>query len=208
MTPDPTHGADEATWRNRFILVNLVRIGGTVVVLLGLLVWHSDKPRSDLPVATPSSHPPASSVSMSSRTPSNKGSSTRPLPLRLWNACLYSSASATWTSRSASGSMACIASTRLRPTTRRACSRGGGGSSARAKHSSMARQILWPLSTSVPSQSKMARRFVIRRASSRRPWWHCLFRRRPPRLRGARPLSSSGRACGSRGSRRSASRSR
>ena len=33
MTPDPLPGADEATWRNRFILVNLVRIGGTIVVL-------------------------------------------------------------------------------------------------------------------------------------------------------------------------------
>ena len=43
-------------------------------------------------------------------------------------------------------------------------SRGGDGSSARAKHSSIARQILWPLSTSVPSQSKMARRLLIRAA--------------------------------------------
>ena len=42
MTSDPTRGADEATWRNRFILVNLVRIGGTIVVLIGLLIWHSD----------------------------------------------------------------------------------------------------------------------------------------------------------------------
>ena len=42
MTPDPVPGADEATWRNRFILVNLVRIGGTIVVLVGLVVWHSD----------------------------------------------------------------------------------------------------------------------------------------------------------------------
>jgi hypothetical protein len=37
MTP-----IDEATWRNRFILLNLTRIGGTLVVLIGLLVWHSD----------------------------------------------------------------------------------------------------------------------------------------------------------------------
>lgn len=42
MTPEPVSHSDEATWRNRFILVNLVRIGGTVVVLIGLLVWHSD----------------------------------------------------------------------------------------------------------------------------------------------------------------------
>jgi hypothetical protein len=38
MTTPP----DEATWRNRFILVNLVRIGGTVVVLFGLVLWQSD----------------------------------------------------------------------------------------------------------------------------------------------------------------------
>ncbi len=34
---------DEATWRNRFILMNLSRIGGTIMVLIGLLVWQSDK---------------------------------------------------------------------------------------------------------------------------------------------------------------------
>lgn len=33
---------DEATWRNRFILINLVRIGFTVLVLAGLLLWQSD----------------------------------------------------------------------------------------------------------------------------------------------------------------------
>ena len=33
---------DEATWRNRFIMVNLSRIGFTIVALLGLLVWQSD----------------------------------------------------------------------------------------------------------------------------------------------------------------------
>ncbi len=32
----------EAQWRNRFILINLVRIGGTVVVLLALALWQSD----------------------------------------------------------------------------------------------------------------------------------------------------------------------
>jgi len=42
MTPDPIRGSDEETWRNRFILMNLVRIGGTVVVLIGLAIWHSD----------------------------------------------------------------------------------------------------------------------------------------------------------------------
>jgi hypothetical protein len=39
-SPDPQD--DETLWRNRFILLNLARIGGTVIVLFGLLVWHSD----------------------------------------------------------------------------------------------------------------------------------------------------------------------
>jgi len=38
MTPDQ----DVAHWRNRFILLNLVRIGGTVVTLLAILLWQSD----------------------------------------------------------------------------------------------------------------------------------------------------------------------
>ena len=33
---------DETLWRNRFITINLVRIGGTAVVLLGLYLWHTD----------------------------------------------------------------------------------------------------------------------------------------------------------------------
>ena len=37
MTPD-----DETVWRNRFIAINLVRIGGTVVVLIALAIWNSD----------------------------------------------------------------------------------------------------------------------------------------------------------------------
>ena len=32
----------EATWRKRFILVNLVTIGGTIVALFGLLLWQTD----------------------------------------------------------------------------------------------------------------------------------------------------------------------
>jgi hypothetical protein len=39
---DPERQIDEATWRNRFILLNLTRIGGTVLVLIGLLVWYGD----------------------------------------------------------------------------------------------------------------------------------------------------------------------
>ena len=40
-SPDP-RAVDEATWRNRFIMLNLARIGGTIIVLIGLAVWHSD----------------------------------------------------------------------------------------------------------------------------------------------------------------------
>ncbi len=37
MTPQ-----EEALWRNRFITLNLTRIGGTMIVLIGLLAWYSD----------------------------------------------------------------------------------------------------------------------------------------------------------------------
>jgi uncharacterized membrane protein (DUF485 family) len=33
---------DETTWRNRFIVINLLRIGLTLLVLVGLVVWQSD----------------------------------------------------------------------------------------------------------------------------------------------------------------------
>ena len=36
-SPDP-----ESQARNRFILMNLAGIGGTVVALLGLAIWYSD----------------------------------------------------------------------------------------------------------------------------------------------------------------------
>ena len=43
MNPEPTPPpVDEATWRNRFIAINLVRIGGTIVVLIGLAIWQTD----------------------------------------------------------------------------------------------------------------------------------------------------------------------
>lgn len=42
MIPESPREISEATWRNRFILMNLARIAGTVVVLFGLLVWQSD----------------------------------------------------------------------------------------------------------------------------------------------------------------------
>lgn len=32
----------EATWRRRFILVNLVTIGGTLLALFGLVLWQTD----------------------------------------------------------------------------------------------------------------------------------------------------------------------
>jgi len=37
MTPQE----QEAMWRNRFILVNLLRIGATIGVLLSLALWQS-----------------------------------------------------------------------------------------------------------------------------------------------------------------------
>jgi hypothetical protein len=39
MTPEE----EEAMWRNRFILMNLIRIGGTLGVLLSLLLWQTDR---------------------------------------------------------------------------------------------------------------------------------------------------------------------
>ena len=33
---------DEEVWRNRFIAINLVRIGATLVVLFALVLWQSD----------------------------------------------------------------------------------------------------------------------------------------------------------------------
>lgn len=38
MTPQE----QERMWRNRFILINAVRIGATIVVLLALALWRSD----------------------------------------------------------------------------------------------------------------------------------------------------------------------
>ena len=38
MTPQE----EEDVWRNRFIMVNLVRIGGTIIVLFALALWHTD----------------------------------------------------------------------------------------------------------------------------------------------------------------------
>ena len=37
MTP-----VNDATWRNRFLVMNLIRIGGTAGVILCLLLWQSD----------------------------------------------------------------------------------------------------------------------------------------------------------------------
>ena len=42
MSPSSPQPVSEATWRNRFILVNLTRIGGTIIVLIGLVIWNSD----------------------------------------------------------------------------------------------------------------------------------------------------------------------
>ena len=42
MTNEDPRPVDEETWRNRFILLNLTRIGGTIVVLVGLYIWNTD----------------------------------------------------------------------------------------------------------------------------------------------------------------------
>lgn len=38
MTPEQ----DTNMWRNRFIAIQLTRVGGTVFALLGILLWQSD----------------------------------------------------------------------------------------------------------------------------------------------------------------------
>ena len=37
-----TDGNQDQVWRNRFIAMNLLRIGATIIVLLGILLWQSD----------------------------------------------------------------------------------------------------------------------------------------------------------------------
>ena len=37
-----TQDNQDQVWRNRFIAMNLLRIGATIVVLLGILLWQSD----------------------------------------------------------------------------------------------------------------------------------------------------------------------
>ena len=36
------NGKNDDLWRNRFILINLLRIGATLVVLLALAFWQTD----------------------------------------------------------------------------------------------------------------------------------------------------------------------
>jgi protein-S-isoprenylcysteine O-methyltransferase Ste14 len=38
MTPQD----EETLWRNRFIAVNMLRIGATIVVLIALAIWYTD----------------------------------------------------------------------------------------------------------------------------------------------------------------------
>ena len=42
MSPGPQPPVDDRIWRNRFIFINLVRIGRTILVLVGLLVWQGN----------------------------------------------------------------------------------------------------------------------------------------------------------------------
>ena len=39
---EPLPPISEDEWRRRFILLNLVRIGGSVVCVLGLAIWQTD----------------------------------------------------------------------------------------------------------------------------------------------------------------------
>ena len=45
MNPHDPRLVTDDQWRNRFIAINLVRIGGTLVVLLGLAIWYTDMVR-------------------------------------------------------------------------------------------------------------------------------------------------------------------
>ena len=45
MNPQDPRLVTDDQWRNRFIAINLVRIGGTLVVLLGLAIWYTDMVR-------------------------------------------------------------------------------------------------------------------------------------------------------------------
>ncbi len=45
MSPAPKPPIDDAVWRDRFITIHLTRIGGTIIVLVGLYLWHTDKVR-------------------------------------------------------------------------------------------------------------------------------------------------------------------
>lgn len=51
MTP----AEEEALWRNRFILLNLVRIGGTLLVMVALYLWYGDaiRPGGSIQVGLP-----------------------------------------------------------------------------------------------------------------------------------------------------------
>ena len=41
MADDNETGLSVATWRNRFILIFLVQVGGTLLVLFSLLLWQT-----------------------------------------------------------------------------------------------------------------------------------------------------------------------
>lgn len=46
---------EEALWRKRFILLQLTRIGGTIVVLIGLYLWYGPllRPGGSIAVGLP-----------------------------------------------------------------------------------------------------------------------------------------------------------
>jgi len=42
MNPNKPNPIDDDVWRSRFVTINLTRIGGTIVCLIGLYLWHDD----------------------------------------------------------------------------------------------------------------------------------------------------------------------
>jgi hypothetical protein len=45
MSSAPNPPPDDRVWRDRFIMINLTRIGGTIIVLVGLYLWQTDRVR-------------------------------------------------------------------------------------------------------------------------------------------------------------------
>jgi hypothetical protein len=42
MTNEQPPPVSDAIWRNRFLTLNLVRIGGTILTLIGIVIWQGN----------------------------------------------------------------------------------------------------------------------------------------------------------------------